>query len=115
MRPDLRVEYGATRHGKGRFRERVKLPLRALRRMSAQAMSEGLPPERVDYATRLKLASIQERLDPEGNCYQRVYRGFLFVIAKDTNALVTVYPLDREIELDQSAFKGKRKNYDKPF
>lgn len=92
--PDVDADVPLTRHGKLRFRQRAKLPLRALRRMVKEARANGLSPTTLPAHSQHRLASIQSRLDPEGNCRQVVYRGFVFVFNKADDALVTIYPAD---------------------
>lgn len=114
-RPAVRDEQPFTRHGKQRFRERVKLPLRAIRRMARLALADGARAEELPFATQFKLDTLQRRLDPAGQTEQRVYRGFIFVFAKEDRALVTVYPLDPALTPDENNFRGKNKDYDLPF
>lgn len=81
----------ATRHGKRRFKQRLGLPLRALRRMTEKALSEGLRLEDLPDPVRNATVSTRADHDPDGTTKVRVYRDHLFVFASN-DVLITVYP-----------------------
>lgn len=82
-----------TKHAKRRFRQRLKLPARALKRMAGQAWEHGQRVHELPKAARLKVLSQQSRFDPDGVAEPVIYRGFIFIFDRETRAFVTVYPL----------------------
>lgn len=82
-----------TKHGKRRFRERVKLPARALKRMVEQAKKYGKRPDELPLPARLKVLSQQARYDRDNHGDPIIYRGFIFIFSRDQGHLITVYPL----------------------
>lgn len=80
-------------HARRRFRERLKLPVRAMRRMTREALLYGADPHELDLPLRLKLESAIKRNDPTQEKFVKVYRGHVFVFAKDRQSLVTVIQL----------------------
>jgi hypothetical protein len=84
---------GATLHGKRRFRERVRLPARALKRQVALAWMSGLRPEELTGVLRTKLDMIRKRhAADERPAEYRVWRDYIYVLDRETRALITVYP-----------------------
>jgi hypothetical protein len=85
-----REHWGATKHGKKRFKQRLKLPLRALRRMTAKALAEGLAPEDLPSPQREVVLSARRRHDVSEKAKVRVLGKHLFVFT-ETDSLVTVF------------------------
>lgn len=88
-----------TKHGKRRWKERVKLPIRTMRRMSEKAWREGKGFDQLPYALQLKLQSMDERLshgDPTTLSCIRVYQGHAFVFREGFSypVLITVFELE---------------------
>jgi hypothetical protein len=82
-----------TKHCKRRFRERMKLPTRALQRMANEAFAIGARAEDMPAPARHKILSQQARYCPSGEAEVRVHRGFIFIFDRKLHALVTLYPL----------------------
>lgn len=90
-----------TSHAKKRFRERMKLPVRAMRRIVQDALKLGKPPEEMPHYARVTLEAQQQRFAHAEAAFVRIYRNFVFVFF-DTNpeitSLLTLYPLEMPAE-----------------
>lgn len=90
------VAVTVTRHAKKRVHERLGLPSRAVVRAAARALRSGLSSQDVGNDLRRYLDA---KAGQNAELF-RVYRGavFAFAMVGDTAALITAWPLSKELQ-----------------
>lgn len=90
------VAVTVTRHAKKRVHERLGLPSRAVVRAAARALRSGLSSQDVGNDLRRYLDA---KAGQNAELF-RVYRGavFAFAMVGDTAALITAWPLKRDLQ-----------------
>lgn len=104
-----------TRHSVMRFRQRVKLPKRALSRLSRRAWLEGLPLERMPVRMQLSIRSQEQRIN---KAITKMLGDHVFVFdVNPPHALVTILDIPKQDFLDgvhphpRKDTKGRRREW----